>query len=537
MTRALTRCCAVVLLVAWGSGAVAQGERPNILVIMADDLGYSDLGAYGGDIRTPNIDSLARAGILFTQFHASPLCATTRAMLLTGNNNTVAGLARQGSYGGAVIPGLYGYENSLPDRVGVLPRILKNAGYRTYLAGKWHLGESLEHSPHAAGFDRSFAMKFGAGNHFDSVGIRPLEGHRYFADDKEVDWPAGEYSTAHYTDKLIEFLEADKDSDRPFFMIAAYTSPHWPLQVPDEDLDLYAGRYDMGYDRLRELRFESLKGAGIIPKESRLPPRNPALKPFAELSPTEQRREARKMELYAAMVDNLDRHIGRLLDYLRAHDLYDDTLIVFISDNGAAAEDFYYEGPFVEYIQANYDDSYERMGKRGNYVSYGPQWAQAGAAPFRLFKGFPTEGGMVAPMIIAGDGVGRSAGISRTYITVMDLMPTFLEIAGARYPEDKVPMRGESARAFLAGDADVVHGDDYVTTLAYQQRAFVRQGDWKLMTLEQPFDERDFALYNLTDDPGETTDLSMEFPEKRAALLQLWRRERRALGITLPEDL
>jgi arylsulfatase len=293
----------------------------------------------------------------------------------------------------------------------------------------------------------------------------------------------------------------------------------------------------MGYDRLRELRFESLKGAGIIPKESRLPPRNPALKPFAELSPTEQRREARKMELYAAMVDNLDRHIGRLLDYLRAHDLYDDTLIVFISDNGAAAEDFYYEGPFVEYIQANYDDSYERMGKRGNYVSYGPQWAQAGAAPFRLFKGFPTEGGMVAPMIIAGDGVGRSAGISRTYITVMDLMPTFLEIAGARYPEDKVPMRGESARAFLAGDADVVHGDDYVTTLAYQQRAFVRQGDWKLMTLEQPFDERDFALYNLTDDPGETTDLSMEFPEKRAALLQLWRRERRALGITLPEDL
>jgi arylsulfatase len=222
---------------------------------------------------------------------------------------------------------------------------------------------------------------------------------------------------------------------------------------------------------------------------------------------------------------------------LRSNELYDDTLIVFMSDNGAAAEDFYYQGPFVEYIQAHYDDSYERMGKRGNYVSYGPQWAQAGAAPFRLFKGFPTEGGMVAPMIIAGNGMARRTGINHTYITVMDLMPTFLELAGARYPEDKVPMRGESARAFLAGETEVVHGDDYVTTLAYQQRAFVRQGNWKLMTLEQPFDERDFALYNLADDPGETTDLSAQNPEKRAALLQLWRRERRALGITLPEDL
>jgi arylsulfatase len=535
MTRAVARYCAV-LLVVWGSGAVAQDERPNILVIMADDLGYSDLGAYGGDIRTPNIDALARAGILFTQFHASPLCATTRAMLLTGNNNTVAGLARQGSYGGAVIPGLYGYENTLPERVGVLPRILKEAGYRTYLAGKWHLGESLEHSPHAAGFDRSFAMKSGAGNHFDSVGIRPLD-RQYFADDKEVDWPTGEYSTEHYTNKLIEFLEADKDSDRPFFMIAAYTSPHWPLQVPDEDLDLYAGRYDMGYDRLRELRFESLKRAGIIPAESRLPPRNPAIKPFTELNTAEQRRETRKMELYAAMVDNLDRHVGRLLGYLRENDLYDDTLIVFMSDNGAAAEDFYYAGPFVEYIQANYDDSYERMGKRGNYISYGPQWAQAGAAPFRLFKGYPTEGGMVAPMIIAGNGVARRAGISRAYLTVMDFMPTFLELAGAHYPSDKVAMRGESARAFLAGEADVVHAEDYVTTLSYQQRAFVRQGSWKLMTLEQPFDERDFALYDLANDPGETTDLSAQHPEKRAELLQLWRRERRALGITLPEDL
>ena len=515
---------------------LAQDSRPNILMIIADDLGYADLGSYGGDIRTPNIDALAAEGILFTQFHASPLCATTRAMLLTGNNNHVAGLGRQGSFPGPVIPGLAGYENRLSDRVALLPMLLLNAGYRTYIAGKWHLGETLDASPHAAGFQRSFVMKFGAGNHFDDTGIRE-SGPKYFEDDTETGWPAGEYSTEFYTNKLIEYLQTDRGSEQPFFMIAAYTSPHWPLQVPDEDLDLYAGRYDMGYDRLRELRFESLKAAGIIPADSALPPRNPDIEPFADLSGERQRRESRKMELYASMVDNLDRHVGRLLDYLRDNDLYDDTLIVFMSDNGAAAEDFYYSGPFVDYIRANYDDSYERMGKRGNFVSYGPQWAEAGSAPFRLYKGFPSEGGMVAPLIIAGNGVGRRAVKSDVYLTVSDFMPTFLELAGADYPEDKAPMVGESAWSFLSGRADRVHSDDYVTTLAYNQRAFVRQGDWKLLTLEQPFDERDFELYDLSRDPGEVTDLSLAEPARRRTLLELWRRERRRLGITLPEDL
>jgi arylsulfatase len=527
----------VVALLGFVSASVnAQQQRPNILMIMADDLGYADLGVYGGDIRTPNIDALAREGVLFTQFHASPVCATTRAMLLSGNNNTVAGLARQGSFPGPAIPGLAGYENSLSDRVALLPQLLKEAGYRTYLAGKWHLGESIEHSPAAAGFDRSFAMKFGAGNHFDGTGIRVAD-HQYFEDAADADWPEGEYSTDLYTNKLIQYLETDKEDDHPFFMIASYTSPHWPLQVPDEDLNLYAGRYDMGYDRLREQRFRSLKSAGIIPADSQLPPRNPDIKPFAELSRAEQRRESRKMELYAAMVDNLDRHVGQLLGYLRANDLYDDTLIVFMSDNGAAAEDFYYSGPFVDYIRAHYDDSYERMGMRGNFVSYGPQWAEAGSAPYRLFKGYPSEGGVVAPLIIAGNGVARRAEISDAYLTVMDFMPTFLELAGATYPQDKAQPLGESVRAYLAGEAEDVHGDDYVTTLAYQQRSFVRQGAWKLMTLEQPFDEQDFELYNLVDDPGETTDLSRQYPEKRAELLQLWRQQRRQLGITLPEDL
>jgi arylsulfatase len=522
-------------LAAWCAHA-QDTTRPNVLLIMADDLGYADLGAYGSDIRTPNIDALAEEGVLFTQYHASPLCATTRAMLLSGNNNHVAGLARQGSFGGAVIPGLAGYENRLSDRIAPLPALLAIADYRTYMAGKWHLGESLEHSPHAAGFERSFAMKFGAGNHFDDTGIRE-SGPKYFEDDTETGWPEGEYSTEVYTDKLIEYLAQDAGSERPFFMIAAYTSPHWPLQVPDEDLDLYAGRYDHGYDVQRERSFESLKTAGIIPADSSLPPRNPAITPFASLGRDEQRREVRKMELYAAMVENLDRHVGRLLDHLRAAGLYENTLIVFMSDNGAAAEDFYYFGPFVEYIQSHYDDSYENMGRRGNFVSYGPQWAEAGSAPYRLYKGFPSEGGMVAPLIVAGAGVARRGEKTDAYLTVMDFAPTILELARAQYPRDKTPMAGESAAAFLAGRAERVHDERYVSTLMYNQYAYVRRGDWKLLTLTQPFDERDFELFDLRRDPGETRDLSAAEPERRAAMLDLWRAERRRFGIVLPEDL
>ncbi len=537
LLRKLRRVSGLVLMGFVLSQARAQDDRPNILLIIADDMGYGDLGIYGSDIRTPNIDSLADGGILFTQFHASPLCATTRAMLLTGNNNTVAGLARQGSFAGPVIPGLAGYENRLSDRVALLPRLLGDAGYRTYLAGKWHLGTTLEYSPHAAGFERSFALKRGSGNHFDDTGLRSTADPKYFEDDTETGWPEGEYSTEFYTDKLISFLEEDRDSEQPFFMIAAYTSPHWPLQVPDEDLDLYRGQYDMGYDRLRELRFESLKAAGIIPADSRLPPRNPAIRPFDELSPDEQRMESREMELYAAMLDNLDRHVGRLFDYLRANELYDDTLIVFFSDNGPAPEDFYYSGLYVDYIQAHYDASYERAGMRGNFLSYGAPWAEAGSAPFKLYKGFPSEGGVVTSMLMKGPGVMPREGYSDVYLTVMDLAPTLLELAGASYPADKAPMLGESAWPYLSGRADAVHDDDYVTVFTHLQYASVRQGDWKLLSLEQPFDERYFTLHNLAEDPGEAIDLSLSNPRKRAELLELWRSERTRLGIVLPEDL
>ena len=518
------------------ANAAAQG-RPNIILLVADDLGYADLGVFGSDIETPNIDSLARQGMLFTQFHTAPLCAPTRAMLLSGNNNHVAGMARQSRIGIAGHP-VPGYEASLSDRITPLPQLLQDAGYHTYSVGKWHLGTEESSSPRSAGFTRSFNLLEGAGTHFDATGFKE-GGSTYRHNGELTEWPQGRYSTDFYTDQLIEFIEQDRMSGRPFFAFAAYTSPHWPLQVPDDYLFQYAGHYDDGYDALREQRFDSLKEAGIIPLSSELPPRNDAITPWEELDEEQQRRESRKMELYAAMVDNLDDHIGRIFDYLRANDLYDNTLIMFMSDNGAAAEDFYNRGDYKEYIQANFDNSYEKMGTAESFVSYDSAWAEAGSAPFHRRKTYTRQGGIVAPMIVAGPGVSAEGVIDSTYATVMDLAPTFLEIAGAKYPDDGsvVPMRGESMTAFLAGNSDRVHDDEYVTTLYHGGRAYLRQGDWKIVTLDPPFDESKFELFNIADDPGEVHNLAEAEPERYQALLELWRTERQELGIILPEDL
>ncbi|HSG64791.1 MAG TPA: arylsulfatase, partial [Gammaproteobacteria bacterium] len=525
------RNCALLFVAALLSATAGAQERPNILLIVADDLGYADLGAYGSDIATPNIDALAAEGILFTQFHTAPVCAVTRAMLLTGNNNHVAGMGIQYSAYDTQI-GLEGYEGHLSDRVAPLPRLLREAGYHTYTAGKWHLGEAAEHSAEAAGFERSFNLSHGSAAHFHSLGMIPAGSH-YREDGDETAYPDGRYSTEVFTDRLIEFIESNRGDGRPFFAYAAYTSPHWPLQVPDEYLDLYRGRYDAGYDVLREQRFESLKRAGIIPMKSTLPPRNAAITPWQSLNAEQQRIEARKMELYAAMVDNLDDHVGRLIDYLKSNDLYESTLIVLMSDNGAAGEDFSHAGPYAEFIRTHYDNSYPNMGKPTSWVSYGPPWAEAGSAPFSRYKAYTREGGITAPMIVAGRAVGRSGIVNDAYLTAMDLAPTFLELAATGYPSDPGlhPILGESMANLLAGNAHRVHGDDYPTVLYHRGRAFIRQGSWKLVNLEPPFDESRLELFDLASDPGETTNLAAREPARVRALLDLWHAQRRELGI------
>ena len=406
------------------------------------------------------------------------------------------------------------------------------------MTGKWHLGDAIEHSPAAKGFERSFVNLYGAGHHWSNRGYSE-RGSLFRQDAEIVAWPEGRYTTDLFTEKLLEFMQSNLGDGRPFFAFASYTSPHWPLQVPDEYLDLYAGQYDAGYDALREQRFETLKSAGIVPESSELPPRNEEITPWSDLDEEQKRRESRKMELYASMLDNLDDHVERLIAFLKNNDLYENTLIVFMSDNGAAAEDFYYDDRFKEFIQANYDNAYEGMGKAGSFVSYGPQWAEAGSAPFQRYKQYARQGGIVAPMIISGPGVSGGGQKTSAYTTVMDLAPSFLELAGVEYPvdEDIWPMRGESLLDFLAGNSTAEHGDNYVTTFSHRGRAFIRKGNWKMSNLDAPFDESKFELFDLEADPGETTDLAESEPEIYQEMLELWRTERKELGIVLPEDL
>lgn len=500
-------------------------KKPNIILLVADDLGYADLGSYGGNIETPNIDALALSGIRFSRFHTSPLCAPTRAMLLTGNDNHIAGMGNM-----LFRNNDFGYEGRLTDRIATVPALLRDAGYHTYMAGKWHLGRDSVSNPAAKGFEHSFVNLLGAGNHYDDTGFDPaFPITPYTEDGKPATWQKGNYSTDFYTDKIIEYIDINKNDDKPFFVFAAYTSPHWPLQVDEQYWKKYEGRYDEGYEKLREKRLVSLKNTGMIPKDAVLPPLNERVKPWNSLTKDEKKKEARKMELYAGMVDNLDHNIGRLVQHLKAIGQFENTLIVFMSDNGAAAEDFYYNDHFRPQLVKHFNDDYEDMGKPNSFISYGPQWAEAGTSPFRYFKGYTTEGGINTPMIITGPGIERKNEISDRFVTLMDIAPTFYELAGVQYPEvynghTIYPLKGNSLMNYASGKTNEVHSPEYVFALEHDNDAMIRKGDWKITNMITPFNEENFHLYNLSNDLAESRDLKNEKPEKYNELINEWRK-------------
>jgi arylsulfatase A-like enzyme len=298
----------------------------------------------------------------------------------------------------------------------------------------------------------------------------------------------------------------------------------------------------MGYDSLRALRFSSLKRAGIIPRASVLPPRLASVKPWNTLTAEERKIESRKMELYAAMVDNLDEHVGRLIRFLKDEGFYDNTVIIFMSDNGAAAEDFYVQRPYADFIKRRYDNRYENMGSPTSFISYGPQWAKAGAAPFSHHKGYTTEGGIVAPLIIRGKNIGAVRPIRNDYVTVMDIAPTLLELAGVSYPGTRGsvkthPMLGESMVNYLMGKRASVHDASYSVGLELAGRAYFRKGNWKIVNVEGPHRESTFQLFDVASDAGETTNLAERFPEKFRELMDGWRQFLKANDIRIaPEN-
>jgi len=506
-------------------------NRPNILLIVADDMAYSDLGCFGSEIRTPHIDRLANEGILFTQFHASAQCAPSRAMLLTGTDNHMAGVGRQDVYPNTKWWGKRGYERNLSHRVLPVSQLLQEAGYFTCMSGKWHLGYDSISWPNHKGFDESFGILNGGGSHFLHYGLGVEETDTislWTHNGERVLYPDGEYSTEFHTNNLLKNIRENKSQgDKPFFAYASYSSPHWPLQVPDDWLDKYKGVYDDGYEVLKEKRFAALKKKGFISEDLELPPYGAAVTPWNELSKNEQKIEARKMELYAAMVENLDHHIGRMRDSLETMGLWNNTSVFFLSDNGGAFRDFYAHAERGKFLRKIYDNSYENMGTATSFVSYGKAWGQSCMVPYKLHKSYMTEGGIIVPAIISGKNISRPGMVNKEYMSIMDLAPTFLELAKVDYRQiymdrQKPPMRGKSMTSLFDAPKAKVHNEEEIFAQEFYGSIFLQRGNWKIVNYKKPYHPENFELFNLKSDPAEMNDLKYEEEELYAELLGIW---------------
>lgn len=511
------------------SNAVTAGRRPNILLIVADDLGYADLGIFGSEIPTPNIDALAREGILLTSFYSGMACSPTRAMLMSGTDNHLAGLGVMNETTHPSQQGQPGYLGHLNFRVASLASLLKDAGYHTYITGKWHLGATAETGPRARGFERSFISIDGAshlgGLSWNGPGLAP-----YRDGDESITVGEDFYSTRVYTEQMIEYIDADRGDGKPFFAYLAYTAPHWPLQAPRASMAKFAGWYDDGYEVLYQQRLARMRELGVVPGESAGVPPIAGQPDWEALTPDQRRIESRKMEIYAAMVSDLDTYIGQVVSHLRSIEALDDTFVLFMSDNGPEDQRRDLRSPIVEWVAKCCDNSYENLGSADSYVMYGPNWARASDVAFRGAKGTGFEGGIRVPAFVRFPSFVAAGGRSDQLGTVMDVMPTLLELAGTTHPgatyqgRPVLPMKGRSLLPMLHDPANPVHDASSFTGWELYGHRALRHGEWKIVWDAAEPEAARWLLFNLVDDPQEQHDLSARQPDRLRSMTALWQR-------------
>ena len=497
---------------------------PNILYIVADDLGFTDLGAFGSEIPTPNLDRLAYAGLRLNNFHAAPACRSSRLMMMSGVGHAAANFPMPEAGRGGVLGLDYA----------IIPELLQDAGYATYITGKWDLGDVEGYRPHERGFDRSFVEIGGAASYFPQRLLGRLFG--YQEDGRQLtleDLPDDFYATAYYTDKMLEFLRST-DEGTPWFAYMPYTAPHWPLQLPDDWLDRHAGNYDDGYDALRERRFVSAGEAGVLPAHSTLDGFEPLSEPWADLSPGEQRRYARAQEIFAGMIEYLDMSIGRVIDYMEESGQIENTVIVFTADHGASPSEHGVDtgrGPRVaEFtIPDTVDNRLENFGRPNSLIDHGRGFGEAASAPFKDQKGSVTEGGLRAAAFVHYPAAVAGGEVSNAFMTMMDMLPTFLEIAATEHPgagpyrDDRIvnDIVGRSAWPHLTGVAEIVHSQTDAAGWASGDGGALIRGDYKIIN-RPPFGSTGstpWRLYDLSIDPGERNDIAAEHPELVAELV------------------
>jgi arylsulfatase len=544
--------CLFAVLVLSGTMPFAHAAetKPNILVIIADDMGYSDITCYGGEIPTPNLDALADRGIRGASFYVGPTCSPTRSMLLTGCDHHVAGFGNMDELAGPQQKGKPGYEGYLNNRVVPVAKVLRDAGYHTYWAGKSHMGYDPAHWPAAMGFERDFTLLQGGGSNWsDMTYPNPAHPHLTFTlNGKKLDkLPDDHFSSEAYTGFIIKSNEEHKADGKPFFAYLSFQAVHSPFAAPDDWLAKFKGVYDKGYDAIRAERLERMKKLGIVGKDTVPSPRLPTIPAWDSLTPEQQKLSARRMEVYAAMLANMDYHIGRVIEHLKATGQLENTVVFFFSDNGAepvelsALVETVFSEEAKKWFFENFDTRPENWGRKGSAVDYGAAWAQTGSTPFRFYKAWTAEGGIRAPLIISGAGVKGAGAIKSAIMHVTDLVPTFLELAGVQHPSatDKklAPLTGKSLAPLLTGKTESVRTDkDWIGEELFGNR-MIRQGDWKLSyILKTAGGSGEWELFNLKTDPGETTDLSKKEPEKTKAMLALWEKYVAQNGVILTGD-
>ena len=515
--------------------ADAQRVQPNILLIVADDMGYSDVGAFGGEIATPNLDRLAANGIILKNFYTGPTCSISRAMLMSGVDNHVAGLGNMAETVADNQLGLPGYEGYLNNRVDTIAEVLRSVGYHTYMSGKWHLGMQQEHAPSSRGFDQTFALLYGGGSHFaDMAGGDAHRNPLLYRDNGRLidELPVDFYSTTYYTDRLIAQIDSNTGDGKPFFAFLSFTAPHWPLQVPDEYLDKYRGSYDIGYDLAREQRFEKQKNLGLVDTATSAPTRPQKIKPWEDLTSDEQAFHARNMELYAAMVDYLDMSIGRVLEYLDRQDELGNTIVVFVSDNGAEQWDYDSAPPPVGKFAATFDNSPENLGRQGSFAFYGAEWAHVSNTPFTRFKGSAYEGGIRSPAIVHWPGVVGEGQASAALTFISDWYPTFADAAGADYSGAS----GKSLLPLLKGAVERVRQDSETVGIEVWGKRGVVGSQFKLVSSpKHPHGKADWELYDLRIDPAEQNDLATQKTEVFEMMQREWVEYASSNNVVLPE--
>ena len=527
----------------------ANDSRPNIVLIVTDDMGFADIGSFGGEIATPNIDALATAGVRFTNFYTHASCSPTRSMLLSGVDTHLNGLGNMSEWIAPNQKGEPGYEGVLNHNVVTLPELLKQSGYHTYMTGKWHLGKDPDKIPAARGFERDFSLLDGGGNYWGMMNVSANSPSLVFTEDGRYlkSLPDDYYATRTYTDKMIGYIESNRGDGKPFFAYVAHQAPHDPYHLPRDERNGHVANYDKGWDALRRERLDRQIELGIMPADTQLSERMWFVPDPTTLAAMPRAVLGKKMELYADLVVNLDSHIGRLVDYLKETGEYDNTIFIVFGDNGAEGTDLFnmiagtpgtrdFLWAAINWSQTDP----HAWGDPGSFVGYGPMWAQVSMTPFSQYKGWTAEGGVRNALIVSGPVVKREAGsINHGFMHVADIMPTLLDVAGTTYPEtvDGRPlpaMVGNSWTGVLAGDAHSPRSDtDYMGWEIFGNRA-IRQGEWKLRWQWKPFGTEEWELFNLANDPGERIDLAADMPDKFHELYGLWEEYVAANNVILP---